>query len=80
MGLQPVIPYSNNLFKAYPFKGLDYLNVEVVMQLSQIFHCKILFQKLYQIRDVCIIISYDNQVININDYDYNPTICFFHIQ
>ncbi len=49
------------------------------MQLSQILHLKLLLQKLLQIKDVCIIISYDNQVININDYDYNPTIYLFHI-
>ncbi len=49
------------------------------MQLSQIFHLKLLFQKLLQIKDVCITISCDNQVINIDDYDYNPMIYLFHI-
>jgi hypothetical protein len=49
------------------------------MQLSQIFHLKLLLQKLLQIRDVNITISYDNLLINIEDYDYNPMICLFHI-
>jgi hypothetical protein len=47
------------------------------MQLSQIFHLKLLRQKLLQIKDVRIIISCDNQVINIDDYDNNPMIFFF---
>jgi hypothetical protein len=47
------------------------------MQLSQIFHLKLLLQKLLQIKDVRIIISCDNQVINIDDYDNNPMIFFF---
>ncbi len=34
---------------------------------------------LIQIKDVCIAISYDNQVINIDDYDNDPMICLFHI-
>jgi hypothetical protein len=49
------------------------------MQLSQILHLKLLLQKLLQIRNVYITISCDNQVINIDDYDYNPMISFFHI-
>jgi len=59
---------------------MDYLNVEEIMQLSQILHLKLLLQKLLQIKDVCITISYDNQVINIDDYDYNPNdLSFSHI-
>jgi len=85
MGLQPVIPYLANLFKAYCLSSnhipleLDYLNAEEIMQLSQIFHLKLLLQKLLQIRDVNITISHDNLLINIEDYDYNPMICLFHI-
>jgi hypothetical protein len=56
----------------------DWITKEVT-QLSQILHLKLLLQKFFQIKDVCITISYDNQVINIDDYDYNPMICLFHI-
>jgi hypothetical protein len=56
---------------------VDYLNAEEVTQLSQILHLKLLLQKLLQIKDVCITISCDNQVININDYDNNPIIFLF---
>jgi hypothetical protein len=62
-------------FVVYPFRGLDYLNAKEVIQLSQILHPKLLLQKLLQIKDVYIIISYDNQVINVNDYD----LLFSHI-
>ncbi len=58
---------------------MDYLYAEEITQLSQILHLKLLLQKLLQIRDVCVTISCDNQVINIDEYDYNPMICFFHI-
>jgi len=50
------------------------------VQFFQVPHFKLFFQKFLQIKTIYIIISYENLVININNYDYNPIICPFYIK